>query len=329
MSYYADKAALLADIFGTPDVTVSNSAVIVRGMTYPIIDDVIILLPEALQPKGLGGRMPASVAGDRPFAADIQHTFGAEWQAYPQVLPEHKLEFDGYFDVVDVPALTGKRTCDVGCGIGRWSYFLRHTARELVLVDFSEAIFVARRNLADCPNAVFFMGDLTALPFRNDFCDLLFCIGVLHHLESNALSEVRGLRRFAPQLLIYLYSALDNRPLHYRMLLPLVSALRLILARVEGTTARHILTEICMWAIYMPLIGLGWLLKPLGMHTRVPLFDFYHDKSLKRIRQDVYDRFFTRIEQRFSRAEIDGLRDTFSEIMISPRLPMWHFLCRR
>lgn len=329
MSYYADKVALLADLFGTSDVKVSDGVLRVGGTTYPIIDDVIVLLPEALRPKGLGGRTPASVTGEKPFAADIQHTFGAEWQAYPQVLPEHKQEFDDYFDVVDVEALAGKRTCDVGCGIGRWSYFLRHTARELVLVDFSEAIFVARRNLADCPNAVFFMGDLTALPFRNDFCDLLFCIGVLHHLESNALSEVRGLRRFAPQLLIYLYSALDNRPLHYRLLLPMVSALRLVLARVEGAKVRTILTELCMWMIYMPLIGLGWLLKPLGLHTRVPLFDFYHDKSLKRIRQDVYDRFFTRIEQRFSRAQIDGLRDAFSEITVSERLPMWHFLCRR
>ncbi len=329
MSYYADKVELLADIFGTEDVTVTGTTLTVGAATYPIVDDVIILLPESLRPRRLRGTTPESLGGDKPFAADIQQTFGAEWQTYPEVLPEHRKEFDDYFDVVDIAALAGKRTCDVGCGIGRWSYFLRHTARELVLVDFSEAIFVARRNLADCPNAVFFMGDLTALPFRSDCCDLLFCIGVLHHLESNALSEVRGLRRFAPQLLIYLYSALDNRPLHYRLLLPMVSALRLVLARVEGPAARQILTELCMWTIYMPLIGLGWILKPFGLQARVPLFDFYHDKSLKRIRQDVYDRFFTRIEQRFSRAEIESLKDTFSEIKISPRLPMWHFLCRR
>lgn len=329
MSYYADKLELLADIFGTEDVMVTGTTLTVGAATYPIVDDVIILLPENLRPRRLRGTTPESLGGDKPFAADIQQTFGAEWQTYPEVLPEHRQEFDDYFDVVDLAALEGKRTCDVGCGIGRWSYFLRHTARELVLVDFSEAIFVARRNLADCPNAVFFMGDLTALPFRSDCCDLLFCIGVLHHLESNALSEVRGLRRFAPQLLIYLYSALDNRPLHYRLLLPVVSALRLVLARVEGTAARQILTELCMWTIYMPMIGLGSLLKPFGLQARVPLFDFYHDKSLKRIRQDVYDRFFTRIEQRFSRVEIEGLKDTFSEITISPRLPMWHFLCRR
>lgn len=329
MSYYADKLELLADIFGTEDVMVTGTTLTVGAATYPIVDDVIILLPENLRPRRLRGTTPESLGGDKPFAADIQQTFGAEWQTYPEVLPEHRQEFDDYFDVVDLAALEGKRTCDVGCGIGRWSYFLRHTARELVLVDFSEAIFVARRNLADCPNAVFFMGDLTALPFRSDCCDFLFCIGVLHHLESNALSEVRGLRRFAPQLLIYLYSALDNRPLHYRLLLPMVSALRLVLARVEGTAARQILTELCMWTIYMPMIGLGSLLKPFGLQARVPLFDFYHDKSLKRIRQDVYDRFFTRIEQRFSRVEIEVLKDTFSEITISPRLPMWHFLCRR
>ena len=65
----------------------------------------------------------------------------------------------------------------------------------------------------------------------------------------------------------------------------------------------------------------------LNQDTHAPLFDFYHAKSMKRIRQDVYDRFFTRIEQRFSRAEILTLTDSFARVSISPDIPMWHFLC--
>jgi hypothetical protein len=61
----------------------------------------------------------------------------------------------------------------------------------------------------------------------------------------------------------------------------------------------------------------------------VPLYDFYAGKSRARIEQDVYDRFFTGIEQRVSRAEIQRLRDTFRTVTISSGLPYWHFLCER
>ena len=43
--------------------------------------------------------------------------------------------------------------------------------------------------------------------------------------------------------------------------------------------------------------------RPFGWASQIPLHENYAGKSLKRIQQDVYDRFFTRIEQRFSRKE--------------------------
>jgi hypothetical protein len=104
--------------------------------------------------------------------------------------------------------------------------------------------------------------------------------------------------------------------------------MRLLAAGVRSPRARAAITEALLWLLYMPLILLGKLVRPLGLARRVPLYDFYHDKSLPRIRQDVYDRFFTRIEQRYSRADILGLRDRFREVVVSESLPYWHFLCR-
>ncbi|MBL0059822.1 MAG: hypothetical protein IPP35_12155 [Elusimicrobia bacterium] len=66
-----------------------------------------------------------------------------------------------------------------------------------------------------------------------------------------------------------------------------------------------------------------------GWGRYVPLFEFYQDKSLRRIEQDVYDRFFTSIEQRVSRKEISALTDTFTRVTVSDHLPYWHFLCER
>ena len=70
-------------------------------------------------------------------------------------------------------------------------------------------------------------------------------------------------------------------------------------------------------------------MRPLGLSNKVPLYEFYRGKSLNRIRQDVYDRFFTSIEQRFSREQILQLSDTFASVSVSDRIPLWHFLCDR
>ncbi|MBT4043355.1 MAG: class I SAM-dependent methyltransferase, partial [Rhodospirillaceae bacterium] len=177
--------------------------------------------------------------------------------------------------------------------------------------------------------ALFFMADIKQLPFQEDFADLVYCIGVLHHLPTNALEEVRGLAKYAPQLLIYLYSSLDSYPLHFRVIFTMVNVLRRAVCNIRNGAFRWIFTWIAMFLLYLPMIGVGMLLRPIGLSGRVPLYDFYHDKSLERIRQDVYDRFFTRIEQRFSRAQIGTLKDTFRKITISDGLPVWHFLCDR
>jgi len=81
--------------------------------------------------------------------------------------------------------------------------------------------------------------------------------------------------------------------------------------------------------LYVPLILLGRLLSPFGLGRLVPIYDYYRGKSLARIRQDAYDRFFTPIEQRVSRSQVEELKDTFTDITVSNNPPYWHFLCRR
>ncbi len=332
-AYYAGKTESLRDLFGAAAVSVEPGRIRVDGRAFPVVDDVIILLEEPRLPPGVRRRIAAAGETDAPqstaFAEDIQFTFGEEWRRFPEILPEHREEFLQYFDRVDTGSLAGKRVCDLGCGIGRWSWFLKDACRELVLVDFSEAIFVARRNLASAENVLYFLGDLKELPFRDDFADFLFCLGVLHHLPTDALEEVRALSRCSPVLLVFLYYALDNRPAYWRGLLSLAAGARLVLSKVRNSGARSWITWLLTLSVYLPLVGLGYLLRPLGLSRFVPLYDFYRGKSLLRIRQDVYDRFFTRIEQRFTKRRILSLADTFREVSVSDRPPYWHFLCRR
>jgi len=330
--YYSSKLESLRDLFGTDEIRLESNCLIVAGHIYPIVNDVIILLEPHQYPHSLKAKLRVDVneqeTYSQDFAEDIQFTFGEEWQSFPEILPEHKDEFALYFDLIDLPELKNARVCDLGCGIGRWSYFLKDKCRELVLVDFSEAIFVARQNLKDINNAFFFMGDLKQLPFKDNFSDLLFCIGVLHTLPTNALDEIRALKKYAPLLLIYLYYNLDNRPVYFHVILLLVTMLRKVVSKIRSPAFRSAFSWFVTITIYLPLVWFGKLLKPFGLSRYVPLYEPYSHQSIKRIPQDVYDRFFTGIEQRFSRKQIMELEDTFSCIKISDIIPYWHFICR-
>jgi SAM-dependent methyltransferase len=329
--YYTDKLESLKDIFGTKNIAIQDNKLIAGTNIYPIIDDVIILLEPSQYPASISKKLKLNAKKEKPviseFAEDIQFTFGDEWQTFPDILPEHYREFLLYFDLVNLDEFKNKRVCDLGCGIGRWSYYLKDKCRELVLLDFSEAIFVARRNLKDCNNAIFFMGDIRRLPFKKKFADFLFCIGVLHHLPTNALDEVRHLKKFSNRLLIYLYYSLDNRPYYFYLLVSIATIIRKAVSKIRNPTFRSLFTLFGALFIYRPFIWLGNTLKPFGLSKHVPLHEAYCGKSLHRIRQDVFDRFFTGIEQRVSRKEILTLKNTFDEINISELSPYWHFLC--
>ena len=328
--YYRNKADLLCDLFGSEPIF-EDDAIRFGEVRYPVVDDVIVVLDVVHWPASVRRRLqPTSVndPGSRPFAEEIQFSFGAEWKTFSEILPEHEREFRQYFDIVDPSMYRGRRVCDFGAGIGRWSHFLKSDARELVLVDFSEAIFVARNNLRDTDNAVFVLGDVAALPFKDDVIDFAFCLGVLHHLPIPALEGVRRLARYADVLLIYLYSALDGRPLYYRMLFKPVHYLRLLLSRVRSEAMRNVICWMLTLGIYLPAILLFRLLTTLRLIERPPFLEFYESKSIGRLRQDAYDRFFTTVEQRVSRDQIGTLSDTFGEVTISDGLPYWHFLCR-
>lgn len=312
--YYRNKLDSLQKIFGTNRIELAENSIRINGVEHPIRSDVI--------------DMTEHLKSDT-FAEDIQYTFGAEWTAHRQIRPEHAKEFAQYFDLVDCSALKEVRVCDLGCGSGRWSSFLVNQCRELVLVDFSESIFVARENLRAAGNAIFIRADITKLPFADDSMDFVFCLGVLHHLPVPCLEATRSLKRLAPRLLIFLYYALDNRPFYFRTALSLVTAVRLVLARIRSERLRKIISLLGAIFVYKPLVILGQLLQVIGLGSHVPLYDFYKEKSLGRIEQDVYDRFFTRIEQRVTRAEIAALQSDFSEVRISEQLPYWHFLLIR
>ncbi len=329
-SYYSDKLDILSDLFGEP-VTLENDGLHASDRIYPIVDDVVVLLPPEHRPPSVAGSRAAAGPPERDDVSTlVQYSFGQEWGRFDRILPEHEEEFAAYFDLIDLASIREARVCDLGCGNGRWSYHIAKFCRQLVLVDFSDAIFVARRNLRAVDHALFFMGDITCLPFRRDFADFVFCLGVLHHLPVPALAALRGIAHYAPRFLVYLYYALDSRPWYFKALNRGIGVTRRILSRVRHPRVRSAVAGAAAVGVYWPLVQLGRIADAFGQGRRIPLYEAYVGKSLLRIQQDAYDRLFTSIEQRVSRKSIETeLSTIFSHVQVSDNAPYWHFLCMR
>ncbi len=251
--------------------------------------------------------------GESNVDADTVQGFGSEWARFDQsALDESEAaqHFDRYFSLVDLESLPSNAVAmDVGCGSGRWAKFVAPAVGNLHLVDASpEALEVAKRNLGGQQNCTFHVASVDALPVPDGSMDLVYSLGVLHHVPDTAAGIGACARKLKPgaPLLVYLYYAFDNRPGWFRGLWRLSDSVRRRIS-VLPFTWRKVVTELIAGVVYLPLARLAKLVEVLhGNPSLVPL-SFYRNASFYTMRTDALDRFGTKLEQRFTRPEIERM----------------------
>jgi SAM-dependent methyltransferase len=257
-----------------------------------------------------------SEALDRAVNADPKTIagFGEEWRHFPQATvdrDERQRAFEGYFRIFPWRVLPSDGGCgaDIGCGSGRWASLVAPRVRELHLIDASDAALdVARNALRGMTNVEFHRASVDAMPLDDGTLDFAYSLGVLHHVPDTGAavrSIVAKLKPGAP-LLIYLYYAFDNRPAWYRALWRVSNSVRKIISRMPFV-ARLAISGGIAFIVYFPLARIGALLDRVGvMPPNWPL-GFYRDQSFYTMRTDALDRFGTRLEQRFTREQLESL----------------------
>ena len=257
--------------------------------------------------------------------------FGDEWSAFDQSrLEEAELDalFAQYFAVFPWERLGVDAVgFDLGCGSGRWARRVAPRVGKLHCIDASrEALAVAERNLAGASNCVFTHASVDALDLASASMDFGYSLGVLHHVpdtEAGLRACARLLRPGAP-LLVYLYYAFDNRPAWYRRLWQASDALRRRLSRAPHRVKLAV-TSVIAVTVYLPLARAAALARRAGLRARSFPLAYYAGRSLYTMRTDAYDRFGTRLEQRFTRQQIAGMltRAGFEDVRFSDREPFW------
>lgn len=239
--------------------------------------------------------------------------FGDEWSRFDQSsLNQEELErlFDNYFSIFPWNALPADSVgFDLGCGSGRWAKMVAPRVGTLNLIDPSPAaLAVAKRNLAGAKNAIFHVADAGCIPLEENSCDFGYSLGVLHHIPDTAAGLRECVKRLKPgaPFLLYLYYSFDNRPAWFRTVWHLSDIGRQAISRMPHTL-RYGMSQLIAGSIYWPFARAARVLEKTGLDvSHIPLAQ-YRETSFYTMRTDALDRFGTRLEKRFSKAEIETM----------------------
>lgn len=250
--------------------------------------------------------------------------FGQEWSRFTQKVlgeAERAEVFSKYFCLIDW-SNKPKRVLDMGCGSGRWDVLVAPLVGDLVAADASrEALQVARRNVQSA-NVSFVESSPDTLPFPDGYFDLIFSVGVLHHVPdtAGAIHSLANKLRSGGTLLLYLYYAFDNRPTWFWAVWKVTDLVRRFTSRLPFSL-RYALSQIIATCVYWPLARTA---KYLPVSDSWPL-KFYANRSFYFMRTDALDRFGTKLEMRFTKRQITEMLESarLINIRFSDSEPYW------
>jgi SAM-dependent methyltransferase len=265
--------------------------------------------------------------------SDVAAGFGHEWSTFRQSGTEfspadREAIFRSYFHIFPWNELPPHPVgIDIGCGSGRWSVMVAPKVGHLHLLDASaDALFVARQNLAHATNVTFHLASVGDMPADHNSLDFAFSLGVLHHVPDTAaaIRAVATRLKVGAPFLIYLYYALDNRPWWYRAIWRFSNFFRMIISRLPPLV-RLFISQVIAVVIYWPLARFAALVEWMGFSPAAVPLESYRHRTFYVMRTDAYDRFCTRLEQRFTRRQIEQMLTGagFDEIRFSDEVPYW------
>jgi SAM-dependent methyltransferase len=222
--------------------------------------------------------------------------FAYEWATYSEVAERYEEQFRRWTPHFTQHEWRDKHFLDVGCGMGRNSYWpMKYGARGGLAIDIVPlSVEVSRRNLAQFESME--VGLCSAYDIdRVDEFDIVFSIGVIHHLEfpDQALARMVAAARPGGKVAIWVYGRENNGWL----LWALEPARKLLFSRLP-IGLLHFLSLLPTALLWLPLrLGLG----------RSEYFRLIRTFSFSHLRSIVFDQLLPRIANYWRREEVEAL----------------------
>ena len=268
--------------------------------------------------------------------AEVVDAFGEEWIKFQHYSDEdiHSLAIM-YFDIL-TDDIINKNTyaLDIGCGTGRWTKYLSNRIGFIEAIDPSNAVLAADHLLAGVDNVRITKAAVETIPFDDETFDFAMSIGVLHHIPDTqqAMADcVKKVKR-GGYFYCYLYYNFDNKGFAFKTLFAISDLFRKLVSRMPSGLKRFSCDLLAVF-FYMPFVLMARFFNIVGLKKfakKIPLSD-YANKSFFIIRNDCLDRFGTKLEQRFSRLQIEEMmkKSGLVNIKFGEGSPFWHAVGQR
>jgi SAM-dependent methyltransferase len=210
--------------------------------------------------------------------------------------PEYEAQFRRWTAPLAPDDWAGRSFLDVGCGMGRNSYWpMTYGAAAGTAIDVDpRSLASARKTLAPFPAVAVKECSAYDIPASGSY-DIAFSIGVIHHLEApeRALRAMTGAVRPGGRVLIWVYG-LENNGWIVRLLSPLRTAL---FSRLPVGVVHHL-------SLYPSAVL--WVLLRLGV-GRIEYFKLIRTFGFRHLRSIAFDQMLPRIAHYWSREEVVSL----------------------
>ncbi len=142
-----------------------------------------------------------------------QERFGFEWNKYSELDPNYERQFKFWVNPLTENDFKNGDVLDAGCGMGRNSFWsLKWGAAKVMAFDFDRrSVSHAEKNLSSFTNAEVLFKSIYEIDWQNEF-DVVFSIGVIHHLNDPRLAVSNLVRAAKPgaTILLWVYSYEGN-----------------------------------------------------------------------------------------------------------------------
>jgi 2-polyprenyl-3-methyl-5-hydroxy-6-metoxy-1,4-benzoquinol methylase len=267
--------------------------------------------------------------------------FGDEWQKFNFLDGKSNQELDrqfkAYTSILDFDLFKTDKALvvDMGAGSGRWTERLLPYFSNIIAIEPSDkAIEILKKRFKGDSRVRIEQATVKHNSLLDSSVDLFISLGVLHHLPSTQEALVDCFKKIKPggYLLCYLYYNLENKSAFYQTVFYLSHSVRKITSKLPKKMKIFICYLIAL-TIYWPMAKFSKIVKNFGLdNSNLPLHQ-YADFSLIFLKNDALDRFGTRIENRFSKIEIEHmLKQTMfnmSTLKFAQSEPFYTFLIQK